>query len=94
MAHGGAHPEAHLYTHRDLSIRIACMRRRVVVSALLLSCSAALLAGCGQKGPLFLPARGAIPATAASSPPAPAVSTARPAPASTAAAAAGSSGGL
>jgi predicted small lipoprotein YifL len=70
------------------------MRRRIVISALLLLCGAALLAGCGQKGPLFLPARGAIPATAASSPPAPAVSTARPAPASTdAAPAAGSSGG-
>ncbi|HKU79183.1 MAG TPA: lipoprotein [Rhodanobacteraceae bacterium] len=70
------------------------MRRRIVVSALLLLCSTALLAGCGQKGPLFLPTRSAVPASPSSSQPAPAISTARPASASTAAVpAAGSSGG-
>jgi len=69
------------------------MRRRIVVSALLLLCGAALLAGCGQKGPLFLPTKSAVPASASSVPPAP-TSTARPASASTAAVpAAGSSGG-
>jgi predicted small lipoprotein YifL len=70
------------------------MRRRVVVSALLAACGAALLAGCGQKGALFLPTKAAVPASASSSPPAPAASIARPAPISTdAAPATGSSSG-
>jgi predicted small lipoprotein YifL len=61
------------------------MRPGIVVSALLLLCGAVLLAGCGQKGPLFLPTKSAVPASAASAQPVPAMSTARPAPASTAA---------
>jgi len=57
------------------------MRRHIVPASLLLL-GLGLLAGCGQKGPLFLPARPALPASAASAP-APAVSAAKPADAAT-----------
>lgn len=56
--------------------------RRHVVSASLLLLGIGLLAGCGQKGPLYLPTRPAAPATSA---PATAASAARPATAATAA---------
>ncbi|HJR13732.1 MAG TPA: lipoprotein [Rhodanobacteraceae bacterium] len=61
------------------------MRRRVVISASLLLLGTGLLAGCGQKGPLFLPTKPAT-AASASSVPAPAASAATPAPATTSAA--------
>ncbi|MGN6788273.1 MAG: LPS translocon maturation chaperone LptM [Rhodanobacteraceae bacterium] len=56
------------------------MRRRVLVFASLLLLGIGVLAGCGQKGPLFLPAKPAAPASAASAA-APSASAA-PAPAS------------
>jgi predicted small lipoprotein YifL len=74
----------------------------IIPASLLLLLAAGLLAGCGQKGPLFLPARPVVPAAASSAPasadsstPAPATSAAQPVPATTSAvpAFASSSGG-
>lgn len=78
---------APLYS-RDILQRVARMRRHIVFAALLLGFG--LLAGCGQKGPLYLPPPKSVVAT-----PAPAVSDAKPASAVTAAAptASTSSGG-
>lgn len=87
-------PAVTLYS-RLVSHGIACMRRRIVVSASLLLLGTGLLAGCGQKGPLFLPIKPAAPASAMTSSPAPtpATSTAKPAPATTSAAPASASSG-
>lgn len=60
--------------------------RRHIVSALLLAMGLALLAGCGQKGPLVLPPPKPAVATPAPAPPA-----VHPAPALTAAAPASTS---
>ncbi|HJP98951.1 MAG TPA: lipoprotein [Rhodanobacteraceae bacterium] len=58
--------------------------RRHLVSASLLLLGAGLLAGCGQKGPLFLPpTKPATPAPATSTPP-PAPASSVPAPAASA----------
>jgi len=67
---------AHAYTHRMFRIGFPRMRRHVITASLLLL-GAGLLAGCGQKGPLFLPPT--KPAT-----PPPASSAQQPAPASSA----------
>ncbi|HEY7871277.1 MAG TPA: lipoprotein [Rudaea sp.] len=64
------------------------MRRHIIFVALLLVFG--LLAGCGQKGPLYLPTKAAAPASAASTP-AMATPTAKPAGAATVAAPASSS---
>lgn len=85
-------PAVRLYS-RLVSHGIACMRRRIVVSASLLLLGTGLLAGCGQKGPLFLPTKPAAPASATTSSPAPATSAAKPAPATTSAAPASASSG-
>ncbi|TAN02888.1 MAG: hypothetical protein EPN36_15380 [Rhodanobacteraceae bacterium] len=58
--------------------------RHHVVSASLLLLGFGLLAGCGQKGPLYLPTKPVAPAAAASTP-APAATAAKPATAATAA---------
>jgi len=65
------------------------MRRRHF-AALLPLLGFGLLAGCGQKGPLYLPTKAPAPASAASTP-AMATSTAKPAGAATVAAPASSS---
>jgi len=71
--------ESRAYTDAQIVARIACMRHHIAPTLLLLSIG--LLAGCGQKGPLFLPAKPVAPASASTS--APALSTAKPAPAMT-----------
>ncbi|HEY9112394.1 MAG TPA: lipoprotein [Rhodanobacteraceae bacterium] len=68
------------------------MRHRIVISASLLLLGAGLLAGCGQKGPLFLPTKPAAPPPASSTP-APAASAGQPAPAATLATPASASSG-
>ncbi|TAM93732.1 MAG: hypothetical protein EPN40_12990 [Rhodanobacteraceae bacterium] len=60
------------------------MRRHVVYGSLLLL-GFGLLAGCGQKGPLFLPTKPATPASAAPASASAAPSAAKPARATTAA---------
>jgi len=62
------------------SSRVPRMRRYILSAALLLVFG--MLAGCGQKGPLYLPTRAAAPASASSAPAA-ATSAARPAGAAT-----------
>ncbi|MGH8184336.1 MAG: LPS translocon maturation chaperone LptM [Rhodanobacteraceae bacterium] len=70
-----------------------CAMHHHVVPASLLLLGIGLLAGCGQKGPLYLPTRPASSAPA-DSPPPPATSVAKPAAAATAAIpAAATSGG-
>jgi predicted small lipoprotein YifL len=64
------------------------MRRHIISAALLLVFG--LLAGCGQKGPLYLPTKAAAPASASSAP-ATATSAAKPAGAATTAVPASSS---
>jgi len=72
------------------SSRMPRMRRHILSAALLLVVG--LLAGCGQKGPLYLPTRAAAPASASSTP-ATATSVSRPAGSATVAAPASSSSG-
>ncbi|HET9817586.1 MAG TPA: lipoprotein [Rhodanobacteraceae bacterium] len=59
--------------------------RRHLVAATLLLLGAGLLAGCGQKGPLFLPKPNVAAPASAPSTPAPAASAANPAGAASAA---------
>jgi len=66
--------------------------RHHYLAATLLLLGFGLLAGCGQKGPLYLPTKAAAPASASSTPK-PATSAAKPAGATTVAAPASSSSG-